>query len=1050
MKYKFIFHIIILLATQICIGQNSISISNSSGVNNTEIEIAVLIDNAQTFTGFQFDITLPTNISYIANSIIIANRAVNHTISTSVINGTTLRILAYSPTNTNFIGTSGEIFKFRLKPNTLIATYPLNVTNGIISNISNGNIINNTVNGSLQVLANNESNIISVGNAVGYNYSEIEIPVLINNTQTLNAFQFDITLPNNIYYVENSIIQSNRFAGHSISVSVINGSTLRFIAFSTSNANFISSSGEIFKFKLRLATVPGNYPLIISNGIISNLLDGNVLTNSTNGNLKVIQSNENNSLILSNVSGYNNTEIEISVIINNSQTSYGFQFDIALPNGIDFVANSIVTSSRLANQNIVVNNISPNIIRFTTSSTNVNIIGNSGEVFKFKLRPNTNPGTFPLEISNCMINNLNLGNVITNQTSAQLVVLPQNNINTITLGTVSGDNNSQITFPVSIDNSQQFNAFQFDITLPNNTSLVNNSIIFLNRNTNHIISSSLINSNTIRFICYSPSNDWFIGNSGAVFTFKLTTNLASGNYPLLLSNLILSNQFSGNIITNSENGALNINSSELIITTNSFQFGNIPIYQPLPFSLSLQNSGNTNIIVSSLNFPNAISCNSIIPFTISPNTTINLPLLLTPILLGNYNQNITINHNGNSKSNIVNIQADVIPSNYLKIIDKTVLRNSSDIISLNLINSNSIRAIQFDLNFPLNFIFDDKNVQASSLISNFTISSNQLANGNYRFVIYSLNSSLIPIGNNLILSLPVFIQNNVSIGDYPLTISNLILSNIDNQNCYSNELSIGNIHVAENIINTAPIAQNDEINTYVSCSATNLIGNITSILSNDSDTEGSTLIPNLISPPNHGTLTLNNNGTFIYIHDGSNILTDSFTYKANDGLLDSNIATVNISISPNIIPTFTQVNPICSGAILSALATTSNNTITGTWSPALNNTATTTYTFTPTLGQCATTAMMTIVVNPQITPTFTQVNPICSGAILSALPTTSNNTITGTWSPALNNTATTAYTFTPTLGQCATTAMMTIVVNPQITPTFTQVNPICSGAILSA
>ncbi|MGO4819717.1 T9SS type A sorting domain-containing protein, partial [Flavobacterium sp. W22_SRS_FP1] len=44
-------------------------------------------------------------------------------------------------------------------------------------------------------------------------------------------------------------------------------------------------------------------------------------------------------------------------------------------------------------------------------------------------------------------------------------------------------------------------------------------------------------------------------------------------------------------------------------------------------------------------------------------------------------------------------------------------------------------------------------------------------------------------------------------------------------------------------------------------------------------------------------------------------------------------------------------------------------------------------------------------------------------------PTTSNNTITGTWSPALNNTATTAYTFTPTLGQCATTAMMTIVVN---------------------
>ena len=73
---------------------------------------------------------------------------------------------------------------------------------------------------------------------------------------------------------------------------------------------------------------------------------------------------------------------------------------------------------------------------------------------------------------------------------------------------------------------------------------------------------------------------------------------------------------------------------------------------------------------------------------------------------------------------------------------------------------------------------------------------------------------------------------------------------------------------------------------------------------------------------------------------------------------------------------------------------------------------------------------MTITVNPNVTPTFTAVAPICSGAALAALPTTSNNGITGTWSPALNNTATTTYTFTPTAGLCATTTTMTITVNP--------------------
>ncbi|WP_396210734.1 PKD domain-containing protein, partial [Flavobacterium sp.] len=49
----------------------------------------------------------------------------------------------------------------------------------------------------------------------------------------------------------------------------------------------------------------------------------------------------------------------------------------------------------------------------------------------------------------------------------------------------------------------------------------------------------------------------------------------------------------------------------------------------------------------------------------------------------------------------------------------------------------------------------------------------------------------------------------------------------------------------------------------------------------------------------------------------------------------------------------------------------------------------------------------TITVNPNITPIFNPVTPICSGTSLNPLPTTSNNGIYGTWSPILNNTATT-------------------------------------------
>ncbi len=170
---------------------------------------------------------------------------------------------------------------------------------------------------------------------------------------------------------------------------------------------------------------------------------------------------------------------------------------------------------------------------------------------------------------------------------------------------------------------------------------------------------------------------------------------------------------------------------------------------------------------------------------------------------------------------------------------------------------------------------------------------------------------------------------------------------------------------------------------------------------------------------------INTPGTYLLARNSS----FSCTGQAN------NFTTVNIplTVNSNITPTFDAVAPICDGGSLSPLPTISNNGITGTWAPALDNTQTTIYTFTPDAGQCATTTTLTITVNSNITPTFDAVAPICDGESLSALPTISNNGITGTWAPALDNTQTTIYTFTPDAGLCATTTTLTITVNPTIT-----------------
>ncbi|MBC7655418.1 MAG: hypothetical protein H7098_13210 [Oligoflexus sp.] len=177
----------------------------------------------------------------------------------------------------------------------------------------------------------------------------------------------------------------------------------------------------------------------------------------------------------------------------------------------------------------------------------------------------------------------------------------------------------------------------------------------------------------------------------------------------------------------------------------------------------------------------------------------------------------------------------------------------------------------------------------------------------------------------------------------------------------------------------------------------------------------------------------------------NNLATTTYTFTPNAGQ-NATSTTITVVVNSNVLPTFNFVGPIVFGGSLAALPTTSNNGINGTWAPALNNTATTTYIFTPNMGLCATTASLTVVVN--VIPTFNSIAAICSGGFLS-LPNISTNTITGTWSPAINNLATTTYTFTPNPGQNATSTTMTVVVNPTVVPTFNNVPPTERGTALN-
>ncbi len=129
---------------------NIVIVDNSTTTQVSGIVLSVSIQNTSPFTAFQIDLILPDSVDYIDDSAELTDRAQDHIVNVSNVNGH-LRIIAYSLSSSVFSGNEGSVLTLQLEHHLNPGTYPVTVAEAIIAGQNSENIITGIINGEITI-----------------------------------------------------------------------------------------------------------------------------------------------------------------------------------------------------------------------------------------------------------------------------------------------------------------------------------------------------------------------------------------------------------------------------------------------------------------------------------------------------------------------------------------------------------------------------------------------------------------------------------------------------------------------------------------------------------------------------------------------------------------------------------------------------------------------------------------------------------------------------------------------------------------------------------
>lgn len=352
---------------------NGITLSSVEGAPGDVVEFELSVKNMESFVAFQTEIPLGDNLSYVENSAVLY-RNTDHELVASVVNGT-LKIYAYSLSNSEFQGNEGKIATFQLRLGTNPGMFTLANTKAKMVNIQGEELALSTVNGIVCIVTPKAE--ISTPNI---NYGHIPIRSSYTRSLTVkNIGNADLTIKELLFSDE----------------------TLSCPSF----AEKVVSAGSSTSFSIVYNPIEA--------GAVSYTVT--VVSNAGNGNQKATITADPysvNELHLDKVSAYCDSVINYNIKLNNMDEICGFQFCVKMPSALQYQTGSMELSSRKTDHIGTASMRNDTLVVMAYSPSNEAFSDNDGVIATLKIKIKGNNGYHYLYPKNTIITNAAAENVI--------------------------------------------------------------------------------------------------------------------------------------------------------------------------------------------------------------------------------------------------------------------------------------------------------------------------------------------------------------------------------------------------------------------------------------------------------------------------------------------------------------------------------------------------------------------------------------------------------------------------------------------------------------